>query len=875
MNASPPTEAQPGLDMSQRSAAILVVDDNEAKRVAIVAALQPLGHSIVQASSGEAALHAVMSRAFATILMDVKMPLMDGYETTRLIRMRRESECTPIIFITSHLQEETRVPEAYKSGAVDFIFAPVVPDILRAKVSFFVDLFLQSLELEQSLAEVTMLRDQFRDSEASIRSVLENVAEGIVTVDQQRVIKSFNRAAVNLFGYSEEETIGQPFSSLIAAVDSSDVFSAAWLKRMALPPDDRSSDVLGHRKDGSTFPIDLAVSDVQLGARTIHIGCIRDISVGRAHAEELRHLAVHDVLTGLPNRVLFADRVNQSIASAARSAEPLALLVLDLNGFKEVNDASGHDRGDVLLQQVAERLTGSLRETDTVARLGGDEFGVLPAGVTDVAGAVAVAWKLQEALKPVFLVDGREIEVQASIGIALFPEHGDNLDDLLRRSDLAMYDAKRSGTGYALFVADHEHASVRRFALLADLRRCLERDELILHYQPKIDLASGKTAGVEALIRWNHPSGTLLMPGEFMHEVEQSELMVPITQWVIREALQRLRTWREQGYDLTMAVNLGARCLAEGTGIFETTEQLMHNLAIPPGHLTFELTESTLIDTAVPGLLARLENLAEPLSIDDFGTGHSSLVYLQRLPVIEVKADRSFVSSMCSVSGDAIIVRSIVDLAHNLSLRVVAEGVEDEETLDLLAEYGCDQAQGYYFSRPMPGEDVVQWLETSPFGATTTLGPIDPVSTDGRPTAIAEHEMEYPDAFSVGAERILVVEDDATARTLTRQLLIDKGYDVVAAANGEEALAIYRDHPVDLVLTDIVMPKLNGRNLAAELRRASPDLPVVFMSGYPNETDRDAMANGNAFIQKPFASRDLGRTVRATLDSKPAPTLLG
>lgn len=332
--------------------------------------------------------------------------------------------------------------------------------------------------------------------------------------------------------------------------------------------------------------------------------------------------------------------------------------------------------------------------------------------------------------------------------------------------------------------------------------------------------------------------------------------------------------WREQGYDLTMAVNLGARCLAEGTGIFETTEQLMQNLAIPPGQLTFELTESTLIDTAVPGLLARLEDLAEPLSIDDFGTGHSSLLYLQRLPVVEVKADRSFVSSMCSVSGDAIIVRSIVDLAHNLSLRVVAEGVEDEETLDLLVEYGCDEAQGYYFSRPMPGEEVVQWLETSAFGASRTLSPSGPVSTNGRPTAIADHETECPDAY-LGAERILVVEDDATARTLTRQLLVDKGYDVVAAGNGEEALAIYRDHPVDLVLTDIVMPKLNGRNLAAELRRDSPGLPVVFMSGYPNETGRDPMANGDAFIQKPFAGRDLGRTIRATLDSKPAPALLG
>jgi EAL domain-containing protein (putative c-di-GMP-specific phosphodiesterase class I) len=279
-----------------------------------------------------------------------------------------------------------------------------------------------------------------------------------------------------------------------------------------------------------------------------------------------------------------------------------------------------------------------------------------------------------------------------------------------------MYDAKRSGSGYALFAAEQEDTRARRLALLGDLRRCISRDELVLHYQPKIDLATGASVGVEALIRWDHPSGGLLMPAEFMPEVERSELMIPLTEWVINEALRQLRIWRDEGYDLTLAVNVGARCLAAGTVLFETVDALTDKWGIPADKLTFELTESALIDTSVPGILERLQTMDERLSIDDFGTGYSSLVYLQRLPVVEIKADRSFVMTMCAVNDDAVIVRSIIDLAHNLGARVVAEGVEDKATMDLLSEYGCDEAQGYHFSRALPSDAMSSWLGSSSFG---------------------------------------------------------------------------------------------------------------------------------------------------------------
>ena len=699
-------------------APVLIVDDYAAKRLAIRTILEPLGCDIVEADSGDAALREVMNRSFAVILLDVQMPDLDGYETARLIRMRTESKDTPIIFVTAHSSEEAQLAVGYASGAIDFIFAPIYPDVLRAKVTIFVELFVKSRALEQTLSEVTSLSKRSSDNEAQIRSVLDHVADGIITINDQGEIESFNRAAAELLGYEEQDAIGRRFAEMVPSHQGD-------FARVTMP--DRVTVPEGRRKDGSTFPMELDLSDVQLGARKVHIACLRDISDRQTYEDNLKYKTLHDDLTDLPNRALFEDRAGNAIRLAVRSEQPLALLLMDLDGFKRVNDTYGHQCGDSLLRQVAGRLTECLRDADTVARLGGDEFGILPISGTDLAGAATIAWKIEQALEPPVEVDGHSIDVDASIGIVLAPDHGDNIDDLLRRADLAMYGAKREGRPYGMFAAEQEEAPAQRIALLEELRHSVEREELVLHYQPKIDLATRETVGVEALIRWNHPSGRLLQPGEFIPEVEGSELMIPITGWVLNQALSQLREWREEGYDLTMAVNVGARCLAPGAGLFEQVGELTKAWGIPPDKLTFELTESALIDTAGADLLVRLEQMDERLSIDDFGTGYSSLAYLQRLPVVEIKADRSFVSTLASVKDDATIVKSTIDLAHNLSVDVVAEGVEDEATLDRLVEFGCDTAQGYFFSRPLPSGELAQWLETSPFGLPRRLNTAQPL----------------------------------------------------------------------------------------------------------------------------------------------------
>ena len=704
--------------------------------------LAPLGLVVVEASSGRDALRAVLRETFALILMDVRMPTMDGYETAKLIRQRSQTASTPIIFVTAFGRDDTETLTAYASGAVDFIFTPVLPDVLRAKVSFFVELFVQSQELKRSLESITTLNAALRDSEAGTQAVLDNVADGIVTVSEGGLIESLNRSARALFGYSQDDVNGQPLAFVLAPDSRAAFRGFGTVPREQLAEGGRRSratETLGQRRDGSTFPMEVEHGEIKLDDRVLTLAFVRDISERKAYTEGLEHQALHDSLTGLANRTLFGEHVLRAIASAKRTNEPRAVLVMDLDGFKQVNDTLGHDPGDALLKQVGERLVAALRETDTIARLGGDEFAILPGDATDLAAAAAIALKIQRTCAAGFKVNGEVVHVSASIGIALYPEHGKTTAELLRRADVAMYVAKRSGSGHAMCDEAQEKQTAHQLALLIDLRLCIAREELVLHYQPKIDLESREIYGVEALLRWRHPVQGLLQPDSFMPEVERTELIGPVTRWVLNEALRQQRTWRDEGVDLTMAVNISARSLGPSSDLPDTVAELTEIWETPPDRLTLELTEGALVEAAAPGILARLHDMGQSLSIDDFGTGYSSLAYLQRLPVDELKIDRSFVMGLSAASDDAVIVRSTIELAHNLGLSVVAEGVEGELSMDVLVAYGCDSAQGYFFSRPCPAEELGAWLTESPFGAClgrdrrpATIGQAPPMLTRTR-----------------------------------------------------------------------------------------------------------------------------------------------
>ncbi|MCA1598802.1 MAG: EAL domain-containing protein, partial [Chloroflexi bacterium] len=435
----------------------------------------------------------------------------------------------------------------------------------------------------------------------------------------------------------------------------------------------------------------------------------RDITE-RVRAEEaLRHQALHDALTDLPNRALLHDRLEQALRSAQRNGAPLALLLLDLDRFKEINDTFGHDRGDDLLRQVAARLRGALRAADTLARLGGDEFAVLLPHA-DEAGARAAATALRAALDVPVVIAGHALHLGASVGVALAPVHGEDAPTLLRHADSAMDAAKRGGSGegsVAVYDAACDPYSPARLALLADLRAAITEGGLALHYQPQVELATGQVRGVEALVRWPHPAHGLLPPDQFIGLAEQHGLIGPLTLWVLDEALRQGQAWARAGWDVQVAVNLSAWSLHDAA-LPQTIAALLRRHDAPPERLRLELTEGTVMADAERALevLTRLAALGVGLSVDDFGTGYSSLAYLKRLPVDEVKIDRSFVHDLVTDEADAAIVRATVGLGRSLGLRVVAEGVEDRATWDRLTELGCDTAQGYYLARPLPAVEV-------------------------------------------------------------------------------------------------------------------------------------------------------------------------
>jgi len=427
--------------------------------------------------------------------------------------------------------------------------------------------------------------------------------------------------------------------------------------------------------------------------------------------KELENLALYDHLTHLPNRKLVQDRLLQQVHTARREKSPFSVIMVDLDRFKEVNDTLGHHVGDELLKQVGMRFKHALRHMDTIGRLGGDEFAlVLPN--TDAETACLVAAKLLKTLADPFELESAVCSVDASMGIAVFPQHGDDVPSLMKCADVAMYIAKGDREGYSVYDAKKDTHTVHRLNLMADIHQALDKDELQLYFQPKLDLNSGLITGVEALTRWHHVEHGFVPPDVFIPLMEQSGLIKRHTYWTLDEAYRQCMEWQEAGYALSMSVNLSVYTLRD-TQLLEHILSLQEKWRPPPGAMVMEVTESAVMGDLdyVAGVLDELASQGVQFSIDDFGTGYSSLSHLKRLPVSELKIDKSFVMDMDSDADDASIVRSTVDLAHNMGLRVVAEGVETAETLDALKDLGCDQAQGYFISRPAPPEELLTFLE--------------------------------------------------------------------------------------------------------------------------------------------------------------------
>ncbi|MDE3074869.1 MAG: EAL domain-containing protein [Chloroflexota bacterium] len=548
------------------------------------------------------------------------------------------------------------------------------------------------------------------EAESKFRAVAETAKDAIITTDLQGTVVYFNQQAERTFGYTVAQMTGRP--ALLLFPPHSRAAYSSYLGGLLRDgqPVARPIELTGLHHDGHEIPLEVSLARWESNEGTFVTGISRDVTERKQAEEALTHQALYDPLTELPNRRLFQDRLRHALVKAHREQVTVCVLLIDLDFFKDVNDTFGHSFGDVLLQAVSERLRRLVRASDTIARLGGDEFAVLLEGVGGATDAIRTAEKMLQLFAEPFGVEGETITVGGSIGVAVSPAHGEDAETLLRHADVAMYAAKSSRDGYALYAEEQDQDLAGRLSLLNDLRQAIQRSELALHYQPKVTVVAGEGLRVEALARWLHPRLGPIGPDHFIPLAERGGLINALTSSVLDKALEQCAAWRREGLEIGVAVNLSVRNLHDPK-LLGTVNRLLAKWRVPAHLLGVEVTESTIM--ANPGhvrqILTELASTGISISIDDFGTGYSSLAYLKRLPAQELKIDKSFVQDMGHDDNDAVIVRSTIEMAHNLGLRVVAEGVETGEVWRQLAALGCDEVQGFYIGRPMPAEELARW----------------------------------------------------------------------------------------------------------------------------------------------------------------------
>ena len=544
--------------------------------------------------------------------------------------------------------------------------------------------------------------------------VFEQTAEGIVITDAEGCIVSVNRAFTEITGYSAEEALGRDPKLLLDSGRHHAEFHRQIEDSLSEQGHWRG-EIWHRRKNGEAYSEWLAISTVRdaAGRPEHYIGIFSDLSQQKRDAKRIRILAFYDALTGLPNRTLLGDRATQALAAARRGGTRVALLFMDLDGFKHVNDSLGHLLGDTLLRLVGKRLAQHMRSSDTLARFGGDEFVLLLTEIEGPDSIAAAAQRCLDILAAPFELESHDIDITASIGISVFPDDGDSLEALVKNADTAMYQAKESGRNqFRFFEAAMNARATSRAMLGNDLRRALERGELLLHYQPQAEISTGEIVGVEALVRWQHPQLGLVSPADFIPVAEEIGLIVRLGDWVLNEACRQAVAWQRAGLPhIPVAVNLSALQL-RNPDFLNSVRRALQSAGLDAHWLELELTESVLMHRAEVAMqtLQGLSALGIRIAIDDFGTGYSSLAYLRRLAIDKLKIDRSFIRDLSVDAEDSLIVATIIRMAHSLRLRVIAEGVEGSEQLATLRAQGCDEIQGYHLSRPLPADALADFI---------------------------------------------------------------------------------------------------------------------------------------------------------------------
>ncbi len=683
---------------------LLVVDDREENLEAMRALLEEGEWQLRCVSSGEQALRCLLEEDVGLVLLDVQMPGMDGFEVARLMRGNPRTRLTPIIFVSAIAQTQDAVLRGYSSGAVDFLLKPFDPTMLRHKIHSL-------LEHERNRSDLLQLTQQLDRARAFNASVLDNAAEGIMVVGQDGRIQFANPAMAQMLDGEVGDLEGSDFMSFLRAPST----SGGWLHSEFYQHFKRDETYREHEAmlrtfKGGLLPVALSCSPLPRSQHAMVIIAL-DMSVVRNLHAQLESQAVTDSLTGLLNRRGFHQALESALARIERSGQRVAVLYLDLDGFKRINDSLGHAAGDQLLRRVGEQLKSCLRPYDSLARIGGDEFTALLDNLSHPEDAAKVAEKLIEMISVRHRMAGVDFTLGASVGIACFPECGQSVEGLLRAADMAMYEAKRAGRQQYRFFSPEMNGRARSRLLLEEsLRHAIENDDFRLVYQPQYHMATGRLRGFEALLRWQHRVAGTVAPNVFIPLLEETQLINRLGPWIFREGARQLADFRQRfGEELVLSINVSPVQFGM-PHLVSDLQQVLETHCLHPSQLEVEVTESALMQDLerTQAQLRHLRELGVRIAIDDFGTGYSSLAYLRHFELDTLKIDRLFIANMLDSPRDAAVVSTIIDLSQNLGLEVIAEGVETQEQRDWLVAHHCGVMQGFLVAPGIAADAALQ-----------------------------------------------------------------------------------------------------------------------------------------------------------------------
>ncbi|MGV6397715.1 putative bifunctional diguanylate cyclase/phosphodiesterase [Pseudomonas caspiana] len=686
---------------------LLVVDDYPENLVTMCAVLQRQDWCIVTASSGIEALSVLLEREVDLVLLDVQMPGMDGFEVARLMRGSQRTRLTPIIFLTANEQSQDAVHRGYASGAIDYLFKPFDPHVLKPKVQAL-------LEQQQNRRTLQKLSHELEIARAFNASVLDNIDEGILVVNEAGLINFANPAICRLLGASVDELTGTRVIDYLAEPQVVEWTQSGFYRHYRSAEIYRLHDAVLRTREGCQLPVALSCAPLPVEQKSM-VFSILDMSVVRDLYQQLEHQAVTDALTGLLNRRGFYQAVEGMLLRSEHAGKFLVVLYLDLDGFKRVNDSLGHDAGDQVLLWVAQQLKDCMRPYDVLARIGGDEFTVVVEGLDFPEHAAKVAEKLIERVSVRRQVDGVDVTLGASIGIATYPDCGSNLDGLLRAADIAMYEAKRAGRQqYRFYDQDMNGRARSRLMLENSVRTAIDGQDFSMVYQPQVFIADGRLRGFEALLRWQHPSAGDVPPGLFIPLLEETRLINKLGSWIFEQGAEQRSRWDEVfGTELVLSVSVSPTQFSM-PNLAAELRRAMQRFNLKPGQLEVEITEASLVHNLVHSRnqIRHLHDIGVSVALDDFGVGECSLTHLRNLDIDTLKIDRHFIAGMLTSPRDRAVARSIIDLCRNLNVLVIAEGVETIEQYQWLADNGCQLIQGFLVSRPVVAEEAMAFPAT-------------------------------------------------------------------------------------------------------------------------------------------------------------------